>query len=107
LKLSRVAHSQTLSESIAVARDAVDGALPACEVGGQTEPSTALCALSLDIALHAVLPCTRLACIVIKVKTFPTFLAKSCGDTALFTVNFTASNAGCVVQEESSFAGSA
>ena len=104
--LTRVAHSQTLSESIAVTRNAVDGALSACGVGSQTESSTALCAFSFAIALHAVLTCTRLAGIVFEVKSFPTFLAKSCGDGTLFAVNVTALNAGCVVQEEPSFAGS-
>ena len=104
--LTRVAHSQTLSESIAVTRNAVDGALSACEVGSQTKSSTALCAFSLAVALHAVLPCARLAGIVVKVKTLPTFLAKSCGNCALFAVYVTALNAGCVVQEEPSFAGS-
>ncbi len=62
--LTRVAHSQTLSESIDVARDAVDGALSACGVGSQTESSTALCAFSLAVALHAVLTCARFAGIV-------------------------------------------
>jgi hypothetical protein len=106
LVLARVAHSQTLSESIAVARDAVDSALPACEIGSQTEPSTALCAFSLDIAQHAVLSRTSLTGAVVKVKTFLTFLAELCGDGALFTVNVTACDAGCLVEEESSFAGS-
>lgn len=101
--LARVAHSQTLSESIAVARDAVDGALSACGVGSQTEPSTALCAFSLAVALHAVLSRTSLTGAVFQVKTFPTFLAKSCGDGTLFTFIVAASDAACVVEEESSF----
>jgi hypothetical protein len=104
LILARVTHSQALSESIAVARDAVNCALPACEVGRQTKPNTALRAFSLAVALHTVLPSARLAGIVVKVKTFPTFLAKSCGDGTLFAVGVTALNAGFVVQEEPSFA---
>jgi hypothetical protein len=61
----------------------------------------------LIVALHAVLSHTRLAGLVFHVKTFPTFFTKSCGDGALFAVGVITSDAVCLVEEETFFAGSA
>ncbi len=81
--------------------------MSACEVGSQAKTRAALCTFSLTVALDAILSHTRLAGVVFHVKTFATFFTKSCGDGALFAVGVIASDAVCLVEGETFFAGSA